>query len=151
MNRSILALALGLGALTATNAPAAAAERNFHFTLRPGASLCFQLPAVQLPVQVLVSESAFNNGTQTPSELLSAVVNQDARSQQMTWLGTNSDGSSKGSNSLAGSVIATLWGGGPPTVNAQLHVCSLQRRTIGITQSSQTTSIPGNYFVTMFY
>ncbi len=151
MKRTTLALALALGAAGAVHSPASAAERNLHFVLPPGGSICFQLPAVQLPVQVLVSESGFNGGTQTPSELLSAVVNQDAKSQQMTWLGTNSDGTSHGSSSLVGPVIATLWGGGPPTINAQLHVCSLGRRTIGITQSARTTSIPGNYFVTMFY
>jgi hypothetical protein len=151
MKRTILTLALGLAAASSLHGTASAAERNLHFVLQPGGLACFQLPAVQLPVQILISESSFNNGTQTPSELLSAVVNQDARSQQMTWLGTNSDGTSRGSNSLAGTVIANLWGGAAPVVNAQLHVCNLARHTIGITQSARTTAIAGNYFVTMFY
>ncbi len=151
MKRTILALALGLGAFGSSHGAVSAAERNLHFVVRPGGTTCFQLPAVAWPVHVMVSESLLNGGTQTPSELLNAIVNQDMKSNQMTWLGANSDASAKGSNSLFGPVIATLWGGAPPVVFAQLHVCSLANHTIGITQSTQTTALPGNYFVTMFY
>jgi len=151
MKRMILALALGLGAFGSLHGAASAAERNFHVVIPPGGHVCFALPAVQIPIHVMISESSFNGGTQTPSELIEAIINQDAKSTQMTWLGTNSDGSQRGSNSLATPVIASLWGGAAPTVNAELRVCSLPNREIGIYQNARTTALPGNYYVTELY
>jgi len=151
MKRTLLALALALGAFGTAHGAASAAETNLHFVLAPGAHVCFALPAVQLPVHVMISESLLNGGTQTPSELIEAILNQDAHSTQMTWLGTNSDGSQLGTNSLATPVIAKLFGGGPTTINAELRVCSLPNREIGIYQSATTTALPGHYFVTMLY
>jgi hypothetical protein len=151
MKRTLFALALGLGAYASLHGDASAAERNLHFVVPPGGHVCFALPAIQLPIHVMISESALNGGTQVPSELIEAIVNQDGKSTQMTWLGTNSDGSQLGSNSIATPLIASVWGGAPPTFNAQLRVCSLPNREIGIFQNAQTTGLPGHYYVTMLY
>ena len=116
------------------------------FSLNPGESFSFALPAVQAPVRIEVSFTALNGGTQTPSELMYSVVNQDEQSQQMTWIGTSSDGSQIGTNSLANTQIASIGGG-----NAVLEIDSLANRTVKITQSANRTSIAGHYIVHLWY
>jgi hypothetical protein len=46
------------------------------------------LPGPYLPVHVTVSFSLENGGTQTPSELMSALVNWDGKSDRITWIGS---------------------------------------------------------------
>lgn len=151
MRRTILTWAVGFSVFTSLHTVASAAEVQRTFVLKPGGNVCFQLPAVQSPIHVMVSGTVLNGGTLNPSELISAIVNQDPKSNQMTWLGTNNDGTTIGTNSGKTHVIATFYGGGPPTVDAQLHVCNPQTRSIGISQSASTSSIPGHYIVTMLF
>jgi hypothetical protein len=124
---------------------------ELRFILKPGASQAFILPAVQSPVRIEVSFSLLNGGTQEPSELMYAVVNQDPSSKQMTWIGTNNDGSTAGSSSLKGNLIASIFGGGPPTTNASLEVASAAARTLVIKQNAATTIIPGHYIVRFYF
>jgi hypothetical protein len=124
---------------------------ELRFILKPGASQTFVLPAVQSPVRIEVSFTALNAGTQEPSELMVAVVNWDPSSKQFTWIGTNNDGSTSGSSSLKGNLIASIFGGGPPTTNASLEVAAAPTRALAIKQNAATTSIPGHYIVKFYF
>ncbi len=94
----LLGLMLGLlvthvsGVAQGVHAASAANHSLLTFTIKPGGSATFTLPAQQNPVLIEVSVTFNNGGTQTPSEIMYAVVNQDPSSHQMTWIGTNSDG-----------------------------------------------------------
>jgi ABC-type dipeptide/oligopeptide/nickel transport system permease subunit len=126
-------------------------HQELSFSLKPGESHSFDLPEVQGPVRVEVSFSLLNGGTQLPSEIMYAVVNKDPESGQMTWVGTNNDGTQKGSNSLAGTQIAFIFGGASSTVNAVLEVDDLEAGALKISQSSATTSVTGHYIVKLWY
>ncbi len=80
-----------------------------------------------------------------------ALVNQDPSSKQLTWIGTNNDGSASGSSSLKGKNIANIFGGGPGTVNVSLDVANATARTLTVNQHSDTTSKPGDYVVRLYY
>jgi hypothetical protein len=124
---------------------------TYRFTLQPGGAFEFNLPVVQNPVRIEVSLTANNGGTQTPSELMYAVVNQDPSSKQLTWIGTNSDGSTSGSNSLEATNIANIFGGASSVANASLNVASAASATLSITQNASTTIIPGDYVVRIYF
>jgi hypothetical protein len=124
--------------------------RELRFTLQPGAGHNFVLPVTQNPIRIEVSVTANNGGTQEPSELMYALINQDPSSKQLTWIGTNSDGSTSGSSSLKGKIIARIFGGGPGTVNATLNV-QAATRALAINQNAGTTSVPDEYVVKMYY
>jgi hypothetical protein len=124
---------------------------DLRFTLKPGASQNFVLPAVQSPVRIEVSFTLANGGTQEPSELMYAVVNQDPSSKQLTWIGTNNDDSTSGSSSLKGTLIASIFGGAPPTTNASLEVAAAPTGTVVIKQNAATTAIPGNYVIKFYF
>ncbi len=126
-------------------------HKELSFTIDPGGSYSFALPKMQAPVRIEVSFSLLNAGTQKPSEIMYAVVNQDPESGQMTWVGTNNDGSQQGSNSLDGTAIARIYGGGSPTVNAILEVANLETGNVKISQSAETTILPGHYIVHLWY
>lgn len=124
---------------------------ELRFTLKPGAKQDFVLPAIQSPVRIEVSFTLANGGTQEPSELMYAVVNQDPSSKQLTWIGTNNDGSTSGSSSLKGTLIASIFGGAPPTTNASLEVAAAATRTLDIKQDAATTILPGRYVVRLYF
>jgi len=124
---------------------------ELRFTLKPGASQDLVLPAVQSPVRIEVSFSLLNGGTQEPSELMYAVVNWDPSSKQLTWIGTNNDGSTSGSSSLKGNLIASIFGGGPPTTNASLEVAAAATHTLAIKQNAATTILPGHCVVRFYF
>jgi hypothetical protein len=125
--------------------------RELRFTLKPGSGHNFVLPVTQSPVHIEVSFTLNNGGTQEPSELMYAVVNQDPSSKQVTWIGTNSDGSQSGSSSLKGKTIASIFGGGPSTTNASQVVAAAPTRALAVTQNANTTSLPGEYVVRMYF
>jgi hypothetical protein len=124
---------------------------ELDFSVEPGGCYSFALPAVQKPVRIDVSFSLLNGGTQTPSELMSALVNKDPSSGQMTWIGTSNDGTQQGSNSLSGTQIAFIFGGASPTVNATLEVDDLSAGTLKICQNQNTTSLTGHYKANLWY
>jgi hypothetical protein len=129
---------------------ASAAEVNRQFTLAPGGSVCFTYPEAgsNYPVHIMVSVSAANGGTQTPSALVSAIVNRDTSSHQFTWLATNGDGTTTASTSLSGHVIAT-----GAFSNFALMTCTLAGKSnqIELSQNASTTGRSYNYYVTMLY
>jgi hypothetical protein len=121
------------------------------FTVAPGGSQSFALPAMQVPVRIEVTFSLLNGGTQTPSEIMYAVVNKDPSSGQISWVGTNNDGTQSGATSLSATDIAHIFGGASPTVNATLAVDSAAAGTLKITQNAATTILPGHYVVDLWF
>jgi hypothetical protein len=117
-----------------------------EFTLAPGASHSLVIPVAYIPVHITVSFSPQNGGTQTPSELMQALVNWDGKSEQFTWIATSSDGTTNASNSVQGTSIANIGGG-----NVTLTVASTSGHALSISQSATRTSLDGHYVVTMSY
>ena len=78
--------------------PITVSVRQYTFFLKPGGSFTFGLPKVASPIRIEISSPSTNGGVQTPSELMWALVNLDSGSSNITWIGTNSDGSTLGSN-----------------------------------------------------
>jgi hypothetical protein len=153
----LLGLVLGLlatpvsGVVQSAHAASMADHSLLTFTIKPGGSASFSLPVQQNPVLIAVSVTFKNGGTQTPSEIMYAVVNQDPFSQQMTWVGTNSDGSQTGSNSLKTTTIASIFGGSSSTVNASLDIESLSTHRLKLVQNANTTSRAGSYSVSLWF
>lgn len=139
------------GLETIVNAILEQHHTELTFSVAPGGSQSIALPETQGPVRIEVTFSLLNGGTQTPSEIMYAVVNQDPESLQMTWVGTNNDGSQQGSNSIVDTQIALIYGGGAPTVNAALEVEDLALGTVRIWQNPGTTILDGNYVVNLWY
>jgi hypothetical protein len=126
--------------------------RQYTFFLKPGGSFTFPLPKVASPIRIEISSPSTNGGVQTPSELMWALVNLDSVSHNITWIGTNSDGSTLGSNSLTGNgVLANIYGGSAPTTIASLVVANASAGTLSVTQSSATTSITAKYIVRVYF
>jgi hypothetical protein len=120
-----------------------------EFTLPPGGSQTFTLPNVPGAIRIEISSPSSNHGTQEPSELMWALVNWDngpEGSEQITWIGTNSDGTTLGSNSVQSTTIASIFGA--PTT---LTVSDAATGTLEVTRSSAGTIINGNYIVRMYY
>lgn len=127
---------------------------QMKFSLEKGASRTIQLPKVTSPIRIEISAPSSNGGVQEPSELMWALVNWDfgtEGSDQITWIGTSSNGSTVGSNSLQSTTIANIYGGAAPTVISSLVVSDAATGTLEVTRSSSTTSISGNYVVRIYY
>jgi hypothetical protein len=125
---------------------------QIKFSLTPGASKTFILPKVSQPIRIEISAPSSNGGVQEPSELMWALVNWDfgtEGSNQITWIGTNSNGSTLGSNSVQSGTIANIYGGSSSIVISSLKVSDVATGTLEITRSS--TTIDGNYVVRMYY
>lgn len=121
------------------------------FTLNPGGKFIFSLPAMEKPIFILISARATSGGTQTPTEVFYAVLNQDPVSGQLTWIGTNSDGSATAGTTLSGFNICNLWAGGAPSAAATLSVNgAMTSNQLEVSQSNSTTGVPYHYIVTMF-
>jgi hypothetical protein len=133
------------------------ASKVLTFTnVAPGASVTFALPVAQTPIFLAVSSSVQNGGTQTPSEVMYAVINQDNKSSQITWVGTNNDGSVQVGTSIptgSGPLIAKICGGSCPTENASLVVQSAASvpGTLSLVVNSETGTKPVTFVVTMLY
>src|SRR6516165_10028797 len=63
-------------------------HQRLSFTLAPGASHTFKLPAANDPIRIDIAKVSTNGGVQTPSEVFSALVNVDANGAGMSWVGT---------------------------------------------------------------
>jgi len=113
---AVAALAcVGGGAYAVTSAPGVSAvnvagpdHQRLVFTLAPGASQTFRLPAANDPVRIDLDSISTNGGIQTPSEVFSALVNVDRNAQGMSWIGTNSDGSQTANSTIHSSAITQL-------------------------------------------
>jgi len=123
------------------------------FDLNPGESFSFPLPKKQSPIRIEVTVSRMNGGTQKPTEIMYAVVNQDPVSNQMTWIGTNSDGSVAATNSLDSTddVIAVICGGACPTYDDRLLVNDLSDSTVKIESNNATVTVKSSYIVHLWF
>jgi hypothetical protein len=150
ISKLVVPAVLALLAMTVTSSIEAqtfqTALTEQEFVLAPSGKQTFVLPVAYIPVHITVSFSLENGGTQTPSELMYAVVNWDQKSDQLTWIATSSDGVTSASTTLSGSSIANIGGG-----NVTLSVASLAGHTLEIAQSAARTAIDGHYVLTMSY
>jgi hypothetical protein len=79
-----------------------------------------------------------------------ALVNKDSGNGNITWIGTNSDGTVVGSNSLQSTDIANITCGSGCTVSS-LTVANASAGELAITRSSSTTRIVSSYIVRLYY
>jgi hypothetical protein len=148
MFRSLAAAALVCAAAAAASAAQAASPIavRYSFSLAPGGSTTISLPAIQSPIEVLFSETSLNGGTQTPSAVAHAVVNEDPRSLHVTWVGTKSDGTPTAGTSIpTGSPEVLDIGGGNVVITAKAG------GKLVVTQSASRTAVRGAYILTFIY
>ncbi len=140
----------GLLAAAAFALPAQAANHvSYTFTLAPGASKSFPIPAVGTPVTLTGTITAKNGGTQTPSALVAALVNQDPSSGQLTWIGTNGNGSQTVGTTLSASVVASY--AFSNAVISATASATAGKGTLTVTQSATQTSVPCTYTILLGY
>jgi hypothetical protein len=149
-----------LAAIVCTLSVPAAAKAAFmqpdtitrhSFTLNPGGKFIFSLPSTQRPIFIMISLQSTAGGTQTPSEVFYAVLDQNPNSGQLTWIGTNSDGSQSAGTTVSTFTICSAWAGSPPSFVAQLTVNgAMTSNQLEVSQSNVTTTHPIHYTVTMF-
>jgi len=125
-------------------------ELQLSFMLAPGGSRTFTLPNVKSPIRIEVSFPTTNGGVQEPSEVMWALVNRDSGNGNITWIGTNSDGTSLGSNSLQSTDIANITCGSDCTITS-LSVANASAGQLVMTQNADTTSITCAYIVRLYY
>ncbi len=142
------ASAIVLAALAVSTASLAATRTIYKFTLPPGGSKTISLPLAQAPISLAASVTFSNGGTLTPSGVVGAIVNEDPSSGQLTWVGTNADGTQAGGNTLAGSQVAAF-GDTDAVVTATPANGGLG--TLTFTQSASQTAIAGTYYVRLSY
>jgi hypothetical protein len=150
--KTIASLALaGVLAAGAFVLPAKAATRtSYVFTLAPGASKSFPIPVVGAPVTLSGTITLNNHGTQTPSALVGALVNEDASSLQLTWIGTNGNGTVNVGTTLSAKVVAS-YAFGNAVITASPAAASGGKGTLTVTQSATQTILPGTYAITLTY
>ena len=149
-HRHLLRLsAIILAALATAPAAHAANRAIYKFTLAPGASKTITLPVGQAPVILAASVTFENNGTLTPSELVGALVNQDPKSGQVTWIGTNADGSQAAGNTLSSHQVAAF--GSSDAIITATASTTTGPGTLTVTQSASQTIIAGTYFIRLSY
>jgi hypothetical protein len=125
-------------------------HERLTFTLAPGGSQVFRLPAANDPVRIDLDEVSTNGGVQTPSEVFSALVNVDRNGAGMSWIGTSSDGSQAANSTIHSSTITKLVCG-PSCVIATLSVSSVGARTVVLTANAATSIIDETYVVNIWY
>src|SRR5215472_17246406 len=133
---------LGGLAYAVTNTPAINVTGPDHqrltFTLTPGASQTFKLPAANRPVRIDLDKVSTNGGVQTPSEVFTALVNVDKNGAGMSWIGTNSDGTQTASSTIQGTDITNLVCGSGCLI-ASLNAVSAPAKTVALDTNAATS------------
>ena len=125
-------------------------HERLTFTLAPGGSQTFRLPAANDPVRIDLDKISTNGGVQTPSEVFSALVNVDRNGAGMSWIGTSSDGSQAADSTIHSSTITKLVCGSNCVI-ATLSVSSVGARTVTLTANAATSIIDETYVVNIWY
>src|SRR6516165_3857420 len=125
-------------------------HQRLVFTLAPGASQTFRLPAANDPVRIDLDKISANGGTQTPSEVFSALVNVDRNARGMSWTGTNSGGSQAANSTIHSSTITQLVCGANCVI-ATLSVSNAGARTVMLTANKATSIINETYVVNIWF
>jgi hypothetical protein len=99
---------------------------------------------------MLASLSAENHGTQTPSALVGAIINEDPSSRQLTWIGTNGDGTQAAGTTLSNPAQVAAFAFNNCIVTAAPGSGDVKGKLI-FTQSATTTSVPLTYYVVINY
>jgi len=120
------------------------------FSLPPGGSKSIPLPADQTPILVVVSKAPEKDGTPTPSERMTAVVNSEPSSHQLTWIGTGSSGDQAGGTTLSNPLIATI-NGGTDNLVAQPPGPDAPHGALVVSQSAARSTKETYYVVTLIY
>lgn len=125
-------------------------HQRLTFTLAPGASQVFQLPAANDPVRIDLDKVSTNGGIQTPSEVFSALINVDKNRAGMSWIGTNSDGSQHAGTTISGTSITKLVCGGGCVI-ATLSVSSVAAHTVVLHANAATSIVRETYVINIWY
>jgi len=120
------------------------------FTLAPGASQVFKLPAANDPVTIDLDKVSTNGGVQTPSEVFSALVNVDANGAGMSWIGTYSNASQHAGSTISASTITELVCGSGCII-ATLSADNIGARTVVLRTNAETSGIDETYVVNIWY
>jgi len=131
-------------------------HQELTFTIAPGGSQSFTIPRTLQPVRIEVTFSVLNGGTQTPSEVMYAVVNQDPASFRFSWVGTNNDGSVQAGTSIptgSSPLIAKICGGSLCPTNATLEVDndSILPGSLKLTTNANSVSLTATFKVEMWF
>ena len=126
-------------------------HERLTITLAPGGSRTFALPAANDPLRVDLDAVSVNGGIQTPSEVFSALVNVDANSAGMSWIGTRSDGSQRSGYTFTGGPAITELTCGANCVIAWLNSGNAGHRTVTLKQNASTTSVSRTYVINIWY
>jgi hypothetical protein len=125
-------------------------HQRLVFTLAPGGSQRFKLPAANDPVRIDLDKISTNGGVQTPSEVFSALVNVDRNGAGMSWIGTSSDGSQAANSTIHSSTITQLVCGANCVI-ATLSVSNVGARSVVLTANAATSIINETYVVNIWY
>ena len=125
-------------------------HQRLVFTLAPGGSQTFRLPATNDPVRIDLATVSTNGGVQTPSEVFSALVNVDRNGAGMSWIGTSSDGSQAANSTIHSSTITQLVCGANCVI-ATLSVSNAGARTVMLTANKATSIINETYVVNIWF
>jgi hypothetical protein len=155
---AVAAMAVGGGAAyAATQTPAITGgpvtgidHLRFTFTLAPGGSQVLHLPAVNDPIRIDLDNVSTNGGVQTPSEVFSALINDDRNNAGMSWVGTWSDGTQHANSTIHSPIITKLTCGGSCVI-AQLDVASIPGHTVILRTNAATSIIRETYVVNIWF
>jgi hypothetical protein len=152
---AVIALTGGAGAAFAAASSAGGIvtgpdHQRLTFSLSPGGSFVFKLPATNDPVRIDIASPSTNGGVQTPSEVFSALVNANENDSGMSWVGTSSDGSQSGNSTIHTTDIANLVCGANCVI-AWLRVKSASAHTLILTANAKTSVIRELYVVNIWY
>ena len=149
--------AAGGGAYAVTSTPGVSQvpvtgidHQRLTFTLPPGGSAVFKIPAANDPVRIDLDNISTNGGIQTPSEVFSALLNVNANRSGMSWIGTYSDGSQHAGTTISTKVITKLVCGASCVI-ATLNVASVPARTVVLHTNAATSIIRETYVVNIWY
>jgi len=125
-------------------------HQRLSFTLPPGGSHAFKLPAANDPIRIDIASPSTNGGVQTPTEVFGALINVDGNRAGMSWIGTNSDGSVSANSTISSKDVTNLVCG-PSCVIAWLRVKNVSTRTLVLTANGKTSIIRERYVVNIWY
>jgi hypothetical protein len=125
-------------------------HERLTFTLSPGRSFVFALPASNDPITVDIAAPSTGGGVETPSEVFSALINVDANHAGMSWIGTSSNGSTSANSTIHGTDITNLVCGAHCVI-AWLRVRSVAAKTVVLTASARASVIRERYVVNLWY
>jgi hypothetical protein len=140
--------AYALANITSVNVTGPDHER-ITFTVTPGTGQFFTLPATNDPMRVDLDLVSSHGAVQTPSEVFSALINDDNNNAGMSWIGTNSDGTQVAGNSIEDGAITQLVCGSGCLI-ASLEVASVTDHSLEL-KTNSGPSFKEKYVINIWY